>query len=33
VIALYIFGCAIVSVVATAAPPSGWDRDFARDHL
>jgi MFS family permease len=33
VIALYIFGCAIVSVVATAALPSSRDRDFARDHL
>jgi hypothetical protein len=33
VIALHIFGCAIVSVVATAALPSSRDRDFARDHL
>jgi MFS family permease len=33
VIALYIFGCAIVSVVATAALPSSRDRDFARDHI
>jgi MFS family permease len=33
VIALYIFGCAIVSVVATAALPSSRDRDFARDRL
>jgi len=33
VIALYIFGCAIVSIVATAALPSSRDRDFARDHL
>jgi len=33
VIALYLFACAIVSVVATAALPSGRDRDFARDHL
>jgi MFS family permease len=32
-IALYIFGCAIVSVAATAFLPSGTDRDFARDHL
>jgi MFS family permease len=32
-IALYIFVCAIVSVAATAALPSGRDRDFARDHL
>ena len=32
-IALYIFGCAIVSVAATAALPSSRDRDFARDHL
>ena len=33
VIALYIFGCAIVSVVATASLPSSRDRDFARDYL
>jgi hypothetical protein len=33
VIVLYISGCAIVSVVATAALPSSRDRDFARDHL
>jgi MFS family permease len=33
VIALYIFGCAIVSVVATAFLPSTKDRDFARDHI
>jgi MFS family permease len=33
VIALYIFGCAIVSVVATAALPNVKDRDFARDHI
>jgi MFS family permease len=33
VIALYIFGCAIVSIVATSLLPSGRDRDFARDHL
>jgi MFS family permease len=33
VIALYIFGCAIVSIAATAALPSNRDRDFARDHL
>jgi MFS family permease len=33
VIALYIFGCAIVSVAATAALPSSRDQDFARDHL
>jgi MFS family permease len=33
VIALYIFGCAIVSIAATAALPSGGDRDFARDHI
>ncbi|MBV8121584.1 MAG: MHS family MFS transporter [Alphaproteobacteria bacterium] len=32
-IALYIFGCAIVSVAATAALPSVRGRDFARDHL
>jgi MFS family permease len=32
VIALYIFGCAIVSIVATALLPNGMDRDFARDH-
>jgi MFS family permease len=33
VIALYIFGCAIVSIVATALLPSIRDRDFARDHI
>jgi MFS family permease len=33
VIALYIFGCAIVSIAATAALPSSRGRDFARDHL
>jgi len=33
VIALYIFGCAIVSVAATAFLPSNRGRDFARDHL
>jgi MFS family permease len=33
VIALYIFGCAIVSIAATAALPSNRGRDFARDHL
>ena len=33
VIALYIFGCAIVSIVATALLPDVKDRDFARDHL
>ena len=32
-IALYIFGCAIVSVAATAFLPSSRDRDFTRDHL
>jgi hypothetical protein len=32
-IALYIFGCAIVSIAATAALPSSRDRDFARDHI
>jgi MFS family permease len=32
-IALYIFGCAIVSIVATAALPNVNDRDFARDHI
>jgi len=32
-IALYIFGCAIVSIVATALLPNAKDRDFARDHL
>jgi MFS family permease len=32
VIALYIFGCAIVSIVATALLPNAMDRDFARDH-
>src|SRR5258708_40185989 len=33
VIALYIFGCAIVSIAATTFLPSNRDRDFARDHL
>jgi MFS family permease len=33
VIALYIFGCAIVSVAATAALPNNKDRDFAQDHV
>jgi MFS family permease len=33
VIALYIFGCAVVSVVATALLPNLRDRDFARDHI
>ena len=32
-IALYIFGCAIVSIAATAFLPSNRERDFARDHL
>jgi MFS family permease len=32
-IALYIFGCAIVSIAATAALPSSRGRDFARDHV
>jgi MFS family permease len=32
-IALYIFACAIVSVVATALLPSSRGRDFARDHI
>jgi MFS family permease len=33
VIALYIFGCAVVSVVATTLLPNVKDRDFARDHI
>jgi MFS family permease len=33
VIALYIFGCAVVSVVAIALLPNVKDRDFARDHI
>jgi len=33
VIALYIFGCALVSIAATAALPNNRDRDFARDHI
>jgi MFS family permease len=33
VIALYIFGCTIISIGATAALPSRGDRDFARDRL
>jgi MFS family permease len=32
-IALYIFGCTIISVAATAALPSSRGRDFARDYL
>ena len=32
-IALYILGCAIVSLAATAFLPGGEDRDFARDHI
>ena len=32
VIALYIFGCAIVSIVATAMLPSTRNLDFAREH-
>ena len=32
-IALYILGCAIVSIAATAFLPGGEDRDFARDHI
>jgi hypothetical protein len=33
VIALYIFGCTIISIAATAALPSNRGQDFARDHL
>ena len=33
VIALYICGCAIVSIAATAYLPNTRGRDFARDHL
>ncbi|MDA9440683.1 MFS transporter [Bradyrhizobium sp. CCBAU 51745] len=33
VIALYIFGCAIVSIVSTALLPDVKDCDFARDHF
>jgi MFS family permease len=33
VIALYIFGCAIVSIAATVALPNNKDRDFAQDHI
>jgi MFS family permease len=33
VIALYILGCAIVSIVTTAALPNAKDRDFARDYV
>jgi MFS family permease len=32
VIALYIFSCAVVSIVATAMLPSTRDLDFAREH-
>jgi hypothetical protein len=33
VIALYIFGCTIISVTATAFLPRGSDRDFVRDRI
>ncbi len=33
VIALYIFGCAVVSIVAAAALPSSRDRDFTHEHV
>ena len=33
VIALYIFACTLVSIVATALLPRFGDRDFARDHI
>jgi hypothetical protein len=33
VIALYILGCAIVSIVTTAALPNAKDRDFAKDYV
>jgi MFS family permease len=33
VIALYIFGCAIVSIIAVGALPNAKDLDFARDHI
>jgi MFS family permease len=32
-IALYIFGCAVVSLLATAALPETRDRDFTQDHV
>ena len=32
-IALYIFGCAIISIVATTALPRTKGRDFARDYI
>jgi MFS family permease len=32
-IALYIFGCTLVTIAATVLLPSNPDRDFARDHL
>jgi len=32
-IALYIFGCTLVTIAATTFLPSNRDRDFARDHL
>ena len=32
-IALYIFGCAVISIAATAALPDNSERDFARDHV
>ena len=33
VIALYIFGCALVTIAATALLPSNRDRDFTQDHI
>jgi hypothetical protein len=33
VIALYIFGCAIISIATMAALPSGRDRNFSRDYI
>jgi hypothetical protein len=32
IIALYIFSCAVVSIVATVMLPSARDLDFARQH-
>jgi hypothetical protein len=31
--AAFVFGCAIVSIVTTAALPNAKDRDFAPDHI
>jgi sensor domain CHASE-containing protein len=32
-IAAYIFVCAVISILATAALPNTAERDFTRDHV